>query len=190
MFCYLIHITNFSIAWAANLQPDIMNNMATFSFDIESTYDKAEMNNVFQQIEKEISNRFDFKGTPANVEWMTDKKGFKVTGSNEWQVDAIVDIIRKTLAKREVSTKVLDETGKVNEANFHTTKEIPFKDGLNQDNAKKITKLLKESHSKLKTQIQGDVVRCTSGSKDELQAAMQTLKASNFDFPLIFTNFR
>ena len=164
--------------------------MATFSFDVESTYDKAEMNNVFGQVEREIANRFDFKGTPAQVEWMADKKGFKITGSNEWQIDALVDIVRKTLAKREVSTKVLDESGKVNEANFHATKEVPFRDGLSQDSAKKITKLLKETHPKVKTQIQGEAVRCTSASKDELQSVMQALRSADFDFAVTFTNYR
>lgn len=164
--------------------------MAQFSFDIESTYDKAEMNNVFQQVEREIESRYDFKGTPAAVEWLTDKKGFKVIGSNEWQLDAVVDMIGRTLAKRELTSKVLDISGKVTEANLRAWKDIPFKDGLKQDDAKKITKLLKESHPKAKTQIQGDVVRVTSASKDELQAVMQTLREADFDFPLNFTNYR
>lgn len=164
--------------------------MATFSFDIESTYDKAEMNNVYGQVERDITNRFDFKGTPAAIEWMADKKGFKVTGSNEWQIDSIIDIVRKKLATRELSSKVLDLEEKVHEANLQAWKEVPFKDGLKQDDAKKITKLLKDAHPKLKAQIQGDAVRCTSASKDELQAAMQTLKAADFDFPLLFTNYR
>ena len=164
--------------------------MANFSFDIESTYDKAEMNNVHGQVEREIASRFDFKGTPAAVEWLGDKKGFKVTGSNEWQIDAIVDIIRKKLAARELSSKVLNLEEKVHEANMQAWKEIPFKDGMKQDDAKKITKLLKETHPKLKAQIQGEAVRCTSNSKDELQAAMQTLRTADLDFPLLFTNYR
>lgn len=164
--------------------------MATYSYDIESTYDKAEMNNVQQQVAREIESRFDFKGTPAEVEWMADKKGFKVIGSNEWQVESIIDIIRKRLAVREISSKVLNLDEKVHEANMQAWKEVPFKDGLKQDDAKKITKLLKEKHPKLKTQIQGDVVRCTGASKDELQAAMQTLRAGELDFPLLFTNYR
>lgn len=164
--------------------------MATFSFDIESTYNKAEMNNVFQQVEREITSRYDFKGTPAAVEWLADKKGFKVIGSNEWQLDAVVDMIGRTLAKRELTSKVLDLDGKVIEANLRAWKDVPFKDGLKQDDAKKITKLLKESHPKAKTQIQGDVVRVTSASKDELQAVMQTLHSADFDFPLSFTNYR
>lgn len=164
--------------------------MAQFSFDIVSTYDKAEMNNVFLQTEKEIANRYDFRGTPAGIEWLADKKGFKIVGSNEWQVDTVLDIVGKQLAKRGMTSKVLDLAGKVTEANLRAWKDVSFKDGLSQDNAKKITKLLKESHPKAKTQIQGDEVRVTSTSKDELQAVQATLRATDFDFPLVFTNYR
>jgi uncharacterized protein YajQ (UPF0234 family) len=164
--------------------------MATFSFDVESTYDKAEMNNVEQQTLKEIATRYDFRGTPAAIEWLADKKGFKVIGENEWQVDVLVDMIGKQLAKRGMTSKVLDTSGKLTEANMRAWKDIPFKDGLKQDDAKKITRLLKEKHPKVKTQIQGDVIRCTSSAKDELQAVQQTLRSEPFDFPIHFTNYR
>ncbi len=164
--------------------------MATFSFDIVSEYDKAEMNNVHAQVEREISNRYDFKGTPAGVEWLGDKKGFIVTGSNEWQVDAVIDIIRKKLAVREVSSKVLDLSKPVAESNMKATKEVPFVEGLDQDKAKRITKLLKERFPKVKTQIQGESVRVTSGSKDELQAVMAAVRAADLDFVTNFTNYR
>lgn len=164
--------------------------MATFSFDIESTYDKAEMNNVFQQVERELQNRFDFKGTPAAVEWMDDKKGFKIIGSNEWQIEAIIDIVRKKLAARELTSKVLDLTKEVHEANLRAWQEVLFKDGLKQDDAKKITALIKERHPKAKAQIQGEAVRVTSASKDELQAVMQSVRSADYDFATTFTNFR
>lgn len=164
--------------------------MPQFSFDIESTYDKAEMNNVEQLVTREIANRYDFKGTPAAIEWLADKKGFKVIGSNEWQLDAVVDMIGKQLAKRGMTSKVLDLSGRVTEANLRAWKDVPFKDGLSQDDAKKLTKILKESHPKVKTQIQGASVRATSSSKDELQAVMQTIRASDPDFPVVFTNYR
>lgn len=164
--------------------------MAQFSFDIESSYDKAEMNNVEQLVIREIANRYDFKGTPAGIEWLPEKKGFKVIGSNEWQLDAVIEMIGKQLAKRDMTSKVLDLSGKVTEANLRTWKDVPFKDGLKQDDAKKITKVLKEKHPKTKTQIQGDAVRVTSASKDELQAVMTTLREQDFDFPLNFTNYR
>ncbi len=164
--------------------------MADFSFDIESTYDKAEMNNVEQLVTREIANRYDFKGTPAAIEWLEDKKGFKVIGSNEWQVNTLIDMIGRQLAKRDMTSKVLDTSGKITEANLRAWRDVPFRHGLTQDDAKKITKLLKESHPKVRTQIQGDSVRASSASKNELQAAMTTLRAADFDFPLTFTNYR
>ena len=148
------------------------------------------MNNVEQLVTREIANRYDFKGTPAAIEWLADKKGFKVIGSNEWQLDAVVDMIGKQLAKRGMTSKVLDLSGRVTEANLRAWKDVPFKDGLSQDDAKKLTKILKESHPKVKTQIQGASVRVTSNSKDELQAVMQTIRASDPDFPVVFTNYR
>ena len=111
-------------------------------------------------------------------------------GSNEWQLDSALDMIGKQLAKRGMTSKVLDLSGKVTEANMRAWQDVPFKDGLRQDDAKKITKLLKDSHPKAKAQIQGDAIRVTSASKDELQAIMTTLRAADFDFPLAFTNYR
>lgn len=164
--------------------------MATFSFDIVSEYGKAEMNNAFLQAQKELANRYDFKGTPAAIEWLGDKTGLKIIGSNEWQIDSIVDIFRKKLATRSLTSKILDETKTVNEANMRATKEIPFKEGLDQEKAKKITKLLREKLPKVKTQIQGEAVRVSSAKKDELQVAMGVVKEANFDFPTLFTNYR
>lgn len=164
--------------------------MATFSFDIVSEYDKAEMNNVFQQVEREIGTRYDFKGTPAAIEWLNDKKGFKIIGNNEWQIDAIIDIVRKKLATREVSSKVLDLSKVINESNLKATKEVPFVEGLDQDKAKKITGLVREQFPKVKPQIQGDAVRVNSASKDELQSVMAAVRAADFDFITSFTNFR
>lgn len=164
--------------------------MATFSFDIVSEYDKAEMNNVFLQVEREMGTRYDFKGTPATIEWLKDKQGFKIIGSNEWQIDAILDIVRKKLAAREVSSKVLDLTKDVSESNLKATKEVPFVEGLSQEKAKQLTALIREAHPKTKPQIQGDAVRVTSGSKDDLQAVMTTVRGAELDFVTSFTNYR
>lgn len=165
--------------------------MGNFSFDIVSEYDKAEMNNVFDQAQREIASRYDFKGTPAELEWLDDKKGFKITGNGEWQIDAILDIVRKKLSARNISQKVLDTSKDTVESNLKTTKELLFIAGLDQEKAKTITKLIRDDYPKAKTQIQGDAVRVTSGSKDDLQAVMQLLRAKeDFTFPLSFTNFR
>lgn len=162
-----------------------------FSFDVVSEYDKAEMNNVFDQVQRELVNRYDFKGTPAAVEWLNgDKAGLKVTGSGDWQCETILDIVRKKLAARGISQKVLDTSREVTESNLKATKEVPFKQGLDQEKAKKITGLVRDKLPKVKTQIQGDAVRVQSASKDDLQAVMQLLRSQDFDFPLAFTNYR
>jgi uncharacterized protein YajQ (UPF0234 family) len=164
--------------------------MPTFSFDIVSDYDKAEMNNVFAATEREIGTRYDFKGTPAAIEWLNEKAGIKIIGAREWQCDAVLDIFRKKLASREQSAKVLDLSKTPVESNLKTTWEIPFKQGLSQDDAKKITKQLREEAPKVKTQIQGDMVRVTSGSKDDLQNVITLLRATDYDFSLQFINYR
>jgi uncharacterized protein YajQ (UPF0234 family) len=165
--------------------------MANFSFDIVSEYDKAEMNNVFDQTQREIQSRYDFKGTPAEIDWLnSEKTGIKVVGNGDWQIDAILDIFRKKLATRGQSQKVLDTSKEHTESNLKTTKEVPFKQGLDQDKAKQITKLLRDEFPKVKAQIQGDAVRVMSNSKDDLQNVIQLLKGKDFDFPLSFTNYR
>lgn len=164
--------------------------MANFSFDIVSEYDKAEMNNVFQQTEREIGNRYDFKNTPAAIEWLGDKTGFKLIGAGQWQLDAVLDVVRKKLSSRELSAKTLDLSKTPVEANLKSTWEIPFKQGLSQDNAKQITKLLRDEAPKVKALIQGDAVRVTSSSKDELQQVMTLLRGQDFDFSLQFINYR
>jgi len=164
--------------------------MANFSFDVVSDYDKAEMNNVFDQSQREMTSRYDFKDTPAELEWMTDKKGLKMTGSSAWQIDVIIEIVRRKLATRNIDQKVLDTSRDVIESNLKATKEVPFKQGLDQEKAKVVSKLIRESYPKVKTQIQGDAVRVMSGGKDELQEVMQLLRAADFDFPVSFTNYR
>lgn len=165
--------------------------MANFSFDVVSEYDKAEMNNVFDQVQRELTSRYDFKGTPAAVEWLNaDKTGIKITGNSDWQIDAILDIVRKKLAARNQSQKVLDTSREPVTSNLKTTKEVPFKQGLDQDKAKQITKLIRDEAPKAKSQIQGDAVRVVSSSKDELQHVIQLLRAQDFDYPLNFTNYR
>lgn len=165
--------------------------MANFSFDVVSEYDKAEMNNVFDQVQRELTNRYDFKGTPAAVEWLDgDKRGFKITGNGDWQIEAVLDIARKKLAARGQDQKTLDVSRDIIESNLKATKEVPFKQGLDQEKAKALTKLIRERYPKAKTQIQGEAVRVTSNSKDTLQEIMQLLRQQNFDFPLSFTNFR
>lgn len=164
--------------------------MALFSFDIESTYDAGEMNNVYDQALRELSNRFDLKGTQASLEWLEDKKGFKLCGDNQFHLDAVIDIIRKKAASRNVSQKTFNTDATPETTNLRMIWTVPFRNGLSQDDAKKISKLLREELPKIKSQIQGDALRVMGAKKDELQAAMQLVRQQDYPFPVIFTNYR
>ena len=111
--------------------------MGKHSLDIVSDFDSGEMNHVFDQSKREIQARYDFKGTPADLDWMPNKGGLVVTGSSGYQVEAILEIVRKKLATRGLSQKVLDISQEAVEANLKTTKKVPFVKGLSGDKAKK-----------------------------------------------------
>lgn len=163
----------------------------TFSFDIVSDFDVAEMNNAIDQAQRELGNRFDFKGTSASLEFRDNTKtGLKVTGDSEYHIDAILDIVRKKLASRGLSQKILDTSKDPVTSNLKVTQDVTFKKGLSQENAKKISAVIREHYPKVKAQIQGDEIRVSGQKKDELQAVMQLLEKQDFDFPLHYTNFR
>jgi uncharacterized protein YajQ (UPF0234 family) len=164
---------------------------SSFSFDIVSDYNLAEVINAVDQTKRELASRYDMKGTNAGLEFRDgDKTGLTVVGDNDYHIDAILDMLRKKLATRGVSQKILDTTKKPVTSNLKVTQDVSFKKGLDQDNAKKITGLIRIELPKVKTQIQGDSVRVTGTKKDELQTAMRLLEQQDFDFPLNFTNYR
>ena len=164
--------------------------MGKFSFDVVSDFDKAEMNNAFDQAKREIVNRYDLKGTKASLEWLgSDKNGIKITGDSDFHIDTIIEIFRKKMASRGISQKVLDVSQSTHVNNMISSKTVPFKKGLSQENAKKINILIKKEYPKTVTQIQGEEIRVSSAKKDELQAVITLLKRTDFDFPLEFTNF-
>ena len=162
-----------------------------FSFDIVSDYDKGELNNVYEQARREIANRYDFKGTKAKLEWLDqNQNAFKITGDSDFHIEAILDIIRKKLAVRGQSQKVLDTSKESTTTNLQTLKIVPLKRGLDQEKAKKINGLIRDNFPKVKTQIQGEELRVMSPKKDDLQAVMSLIKSQEFDFPVNFTNYR
>ena len=161
------------------------------SFDVVSEYDKGEMNNVLDQVQREVGTRYDLKGTSTEIDWMnSDKEGFKITGDNQFHLEAVIDMVRKKSAIRRISQKTYDVSKEPVTSNMKTIWEVPFKKGLDQEKAKKITALLRDKLPKVKAQIQGEEVRVMSAKKDELQQAMQLIRETEFDFPVIFTNFR
>jgi hypothetical protein len=161
-----------------------------FSFDALSDYDLGEMTNAVDQTQRELATRYDFKGTAAKIGWMDDKVGVVVEGDTKYHLDSIVDVFQGKLIKRNVSLKALDLSTEPVQGGQSMKWTIKFRKGLDQDKAKLITKAARDAFPKVKTSIQGDAVRISSTSKDELQGVMTALRAMDFDFPLQFTNYR
>lgn len=161
-----------------------------FSFDIVSDFDAAEMTNAVDQAQREIAIRYDFKNTTASVEFAEGRTGLLVTGDSDNQLQSVLDVLQGKLIKRGISLKSLDVSTQPVQGGKEMRWTVPFKKGLDQEKAKQITKLVRDQFPKAKTQIQGDEVRVTSASKDDLQGIMQSLRAAEFEFPLDFTNYR
>jgi uncharacterized protein YajQ (UPF0234 family) len=154
------------------------------SFDIVSDYDAVD------QTQRELGTRYDFKGTSAEIDFVEGKKGVLIKGDSTVQLNSVLDVFQSKLVKRGISLKVIDISPEPVQGGKEMRWTLPFQQGLDQDKAKKITKVIREEHPKVKTQIQGDAVRATSASRDELQAVMATLNAQEFDFPLNYENYR
>jgi uncharacterized protein YajQ (UPF0234 family) len=161
-----------------------------FSFDVVSDFDAGEMTNAIDQAQREIGQRYDFKGTSASIEFSDGKNGLNLAADNRNQATALVDVIQSKLIRREISPKVLDLSGEPTDSGLGVKWSIPFKKGMNQEQAKKLTKLIRDQYPKAKAQIQGEEVRVSSTSKDDLQGIMTLLKEQELDFPLQFMNFR
>ena len=162
--------------------------MADSSFDIISKIDQMELDNAFNQCDLELATRFDFKNTGTKVE----KTGIKVVieSDTEERAKAALDVFKDKLVKRTVSLKHLEASDpKLSGKTYIISCE--FKEGISTENAKKIAKFLKESGPKsLKTQIQGDELRVSSKSRDDLQVAISLVKQESWEFAVQFTNFR
>lgn len=161
-----------------------------FSFDVVSDYDPAEMTNAVDQAQRELGTRFDFKGTAAKLEFAEGKTGVQLEGESQNQLNSILDVLQSKLIKRNVSLKVLDTSKDPVQGGQVMRWSIPFKKGLDQEKAKKMTKIIRDAYPKVKAQIQGDAVRVSSTSKDDLQGVMTALRAQDFDFPIDFQNYR
>lgn len=160
------------------------------SFDIVSEYDVSAMINACEQAQREISTRYDFSGTNSKLVFDRDAKKIDIESNSELKIDAIVGVLESKLLKANLSLKFLDKSEEILENNMIVRKTIPLVQGLDQTKAKQITALIREKDWKVKTQIQGEAVRVSSAKKDDLQAVMEALRSSKFDFPIGFNNFR
>ena len=158
------------------------------SFDIVSQVDRQEVNNAIEQTNKEITNRFDFKGSDARVE-QADLV-LTVFADDEFKLGQVLDVLRQRLAKRNVDVRSL-ENGAVEKISGDKVKRpVTVKVGIPQEKGKQIQKLIKDSKLKVAASIQGDAVRISGTKKDDLQAAIQLVRKSVTDVPLQFINFR
>ena len=158
------------------------------SFDIVSQVNQQEVKNAVEQTNKEVSNRFDFKGSDARVEQA--EMVLTVYADDEFKLGQVTDVLRGRLAKRNVDVRAL-EVGTVEKISGDRVKRpITVKVGIVQDKAKQIQKLIKDSKMKVAASIQGDAVRVSGAKKDDLQNAIQLVKTSVTDIPVQFTNFR
>ena len=164
--------------------------MADSSFDVVSKYDKQEIANAVNTAAKEIANRYDFKNVGASIELSGEKIVMKA--NSEERVKAVLDVLQTWLVKRKVSLKHLDGSDadpKLSGKEYRL--ECALKEGISQENAKKIAKIIRDEGPKgVKAQIQGDELRVSSKSKDDLQAVMTLLKGQDLDVALTFTNYR
>ena len=164
--------------------------MADSSMDIVSKVDRQEADNALNQAAKEVAQRYDFKNIGASIAWSGDT--IVMIANSEERVLAILDVLQTKLIKRGISLKHLD-TGE-NEPKLSGKEyrlEGTLKEGLAGENAKKVTKLIRDEGPKgVKTQITGDEVRATSKSRDDLQAVQALLKGADLDFAVQFTNYR
>ena len=158
------------------------------SFDIVSQVDGQEVKNAVEQTNKEITNRFDFKGSDARVE--QNELLLTVYADDEFKLGQVIDVLRARLAKRNVDVRWL-EPGAIEKISGDKVKRpITVKVGVPQEKGKQIQKLVKDSKLKVSASIQGDAVRVSGGKKDDLQAAIQLVKKSVTELPLQFINFR
>lgn len=157
------------------------------TFDVVSEVDSHELANAIDQANREISTRFDFKGTDAKVTLKDDVVTMEANVA--FQIKQIYDIVTQKMAKRSIDLDCI-EKGKMNEANLRATQDIIIKQGIGADVAKKITKIIKESKLKVQSQINGEKLRVTGKKRDDLQKIMQLLREQNLGVPLQFDNFR
>ena len=158
------------------------------SFDIVSEVDKQELKNAVEQVNKEVSTRFDFKGSDARVEQA--EYVLTIFADDEFKLNQVQEIVNAKLIKRGIDIKCM-EIGKVEKVSGNKTKRTAtVKTGVESELAKKIVKLFKDSKLKVQASIQGDTVRVTGGKRDTLQEAIALVKKTISDFPLQFGNFR
>ena len=158
------------------------------SFDITSEVNKVELKNAIEQSNKEITNRFDFKGSNARIE--QNELQLTVYADDDFKLKQVMDVFQGKCAKRGVDVRALDPKDAEKISGNKMKQLVDVKNGIEQETAKRIVKLIKDAKIKVQASIQGDAVRVSGAKKDDMQAAIQLVKASVKEIPLQFQNFR
>lgn len=162
--------------------------MAESSFDIVSKMDMQEMTNAITQTEKELASRFDFKGSKSSL--TLEKETLVVVSDDDYKLGALIDILQSKMIKRGLPIKNIDY-GTVEPASMGTVRQrLKLKQGIDQENSKKINTLIRDAKLKVKSQIQGDQIRVTGKNRDDLQAVIQLLRKADLTVDLQFTNMK
>ena len=163
--------------------------MADSSFDIVSKFDRQEVDNALNQAQRELATRFDFKNTGATIEWSGDH-ALEITANADERARAVLDVFKDKLVKRNQSLKILDPA-EPRQSGKDTKLSVALKEGISQDQAKKVGKLIRDEGPKgVKVQVQGDELRVSGKKRDDLQAVIALVKQQDYDFALQFTNYR
>ena len=163
----------------------------SYSFDVTTGVDLQEVDNAINQAQKEIAQRYDFKGSKASIEFKRAEAMLVLVADSDFQMKSLFDVVQSRLIKRHVSVKNLDVGENQPAGNDTVRKEIKLKTALDSDTAKKVSAAIKNAKlKKVQAAIQGDQVRVSSPSKDDLQGAMALLRAEDFGVELKFGNYR
>ncbi|MEV5740217.1 YajQ family cyclic di-GMP-binding protein [Microbispora rosea] len=163
--------------------------MADSSFDVVSKIDHQEVDNALNQTVKEVGHRFDFKGTGASISW-SGQKDIEIKANSEERANAVLDVFKEKIVKRNLSLKIID-AGEPKLSGKEYRLMVSLKEGIDQENAKKISKLIRDEGPKgVKAQIQGEELRVSSKKKDDLQQVISLLKGKDLDIALQFVNYR
>jgi uncharacterized protein YajQ (UPF0234 family) len=174
-------------AIALSALPDYRKGMP--SFDVVSEVDKQEVDNAINQAHKELSTRFDFKGSKAKIE-LTDPTLIELSAEDSGRLKSLVEIVIAKLAKREIDLRNVERKDPTISPLGHARQEIHIKHGLDGDKAKEIVKAIKGLELKVQSQIQDQQIRVTGKKRDDLQSVIQLLRARDFGVGLSFKNFR
>lgn len=163
--------------------------MADSSFDIVSKIDRQEVDNALSQAAREISQRFDFKGTGAEIKW-SGEHAIEIAANSDDRASAVLEVFKEKLIKRQQSLKILD-AGDPRASGRESKISVALKEGITSEDAKKVGKVIRDEGPKgVKVQIQGDELRVSSKKRDDLQAVIALVKSQDYDFAVQFTNYR